>query len=373
MEARFRIPAYIRIAFLIIAIYIFIYTLYIGQEILIPIACSLILAILLAPLVRFLVKRNVNRIAAIAIALVVAFLFALGFIYFIASQMSLFNTALPMMREKYHIFQGQATQWLAVHFNISVQKGNEWFDKTKSEIMSNGNAFLAKTILTISGVLILIFLIPVYVAMILYYEPLLLVFGKKIFSREHHQKLEEVLIQTKAIIQSYLNGLLIEAVIVSAMNAAALLLIGIDYALLLGIVGGLLNMIPFIGGIVAVALPMLVAIFTKDSFYYALLVLAAYLLIQFIDNHYITPKIVAAKVRINALVAVIVVLIGNALWGIPGMFLALPVTGILKVIFEHIDVLRPWAYLLGDNMPAAGRNIFNLSRKKKNPLPNINK
>jgi predicted PurR-regulated permease PerM len=368
-----RIPAYIRIAFLFIAIYIFIYTLYIGQEILIPIACSLLLSILLAPLVRFLVRRKLNRVAAIGIALVVAFILLLGFIYFIASQLSIFNTALPMMREKYNLLQAQTTQWLALHFNISVQKGNAWFDKTKAEILSNGNAFLAKTILTISGVLILVFLIPVYVAMILYYEPLLLVFGKKIFQKEHHQKLEEVLILTKKIVQSYLNGLLIEAVIVSTMNATALLLLGIDYAILLGILGGLLNMIPFIGGIVAVALPVLVALFTKDSAYYALMVIASYSLIQFIDNHYITPKIVASKVRINALVAVIVVLIGNALWGIPGMFMALPVTGILKVIFEHIDVLKPWAYLLGDTMPTTGRTIFNFSKKKKSPVPDLNK
>ena len=373
MQGTFRLPVYVRMAFLFIALYIFVYALYIGREIWIPIACSFILSILLSPLVSYLVRRGVNRMAAIGIAVVLAVLLALGFLYFIASQMSLFNTALPMMREKYQLFKGEATQWIALHFNVSVQKCNAWFDKTKSDILSNGNAFLAKTILTISGVLVLVFLIPVYVAMILYYEPLLLVFGKKIFHKEHHQKLEEVLIQTKTVIQSYLNGLLIEAIIVSSMNAAALLLIGIDYAILLGILGGLQNMIPFIGGIVAVALPMLVAIFTHDSFYDALLILAAYLLIQFIDNHYITPKIVASKVRINALVAVIVVLIGNALWGIPGMFLALPVTGILKVIFGHITILRPWAYLLGDTMPAAGRNIFNFSKKKNNTVPDINK
>jgi predicted PurR-regulated permease PerM len=373
MDRLLKIPIYIKIAFLFTGIYLFIYTLYIGQQIIIPIACSFILSILLSPLVSFLVKHRVNRMLAIGTALLVAMLLALGLIYFIGSQMSLFNNALPMMREKANQFQNQATQWVSMHFNVSIQKCNAWFDKTKAEILSNGNAYMAKTILTISSVLILVFLIPVYVAMILYYEPLLLVFGKKIFDKAHHKKLEEVLIQTKAIIQSYLNGLLIESVIVSTMNATALLLLGIDYAILLGILGGLLNMIPFIGGIIAVALPMAVAIITKNSIYSALMVLFSYLVIQFIDNHYITPKIVASKVKINALVAVVVVLIGNALWGIPGMFLALPVTGILKVIFENIEALKPWAYLLGDTMPANGRNAFNFSRKKRNPVPEIQK
>lgn len=373
MDRPTKIPAYIRIAFIFIGIYIFVYTLFIGKEILLPIAYSFIMAILLAPLVAFLVRKKMKRIAAIGIALILAILITLVLTYFIASQLSLFNNALPAMREKFNVFQDQATQWIAVHFNISVQKCNAWFDKTKSEILSNGNTYVAKTLLTISGILVLVFLVPVYVAMILYYEPLLLVFAKKIFDKSNHEKLEEVLIQTKTVVQSYLTGLLIELVIVSALNASALLLLGIDYAILLGIVGGLLNMIPFVGGIVAVALPMFIAIITKSSGYYALAVLGAYLLIQFIDNHYITPKIVASKVRVNALIAVVVVLIGNAIWGIPGMFLALPVTGILKVIFEHVEVLKPWAYLLGDSMPDAGRNIFNFSRKRKQALPEIQK
>lgn len=373
MDQTAKIPAYIRIAFLFIGIYIFIYALLIGRDILIPIAYSFIISVLLAPLVAFLVRKKMNRTAAIGIALIMAVVLALMLIYFIASQLSLFNNALPAMREKFNVFQEQATQWIAIHFNISVQKCDAWFNNTKAEILSNGNTFVAKTLLTISGILVLIFLVPVYVAMILYYEPLLLVFGKKIFAKSHHQKLEEVLIQTKTVVQSYLNGLMIESVIVSALNASALLLLGIDYAILLGIIGGLLNMIPFVGGIVAVALPMFIAILTKSSGYYALAVLGAYLLIQFIDNHYITPKIVASKVRINALIAVIVVLIGNALWGIPGMFLALPVTGILKVIFEHVEGLKPWAYLLGDKMPVPGKNIFNFSRKRKQPLPETQK
>ena len=231
--------------------------------------------------------------------------------------------------------------------------------------MDNGNAVLGKTILTITGFLIAVFIVPVYVFMILYYESLLLTFTKKLFNKVHHDKLEDVMMLTKGIVQSYLNGLLIEAVIIAVMNTTALLIIGIDYAILIGIIGALLNMIPYIGGIVAVAIPMTISLITKDSAYYSLLVLLAYMLIQFIDNHYITPKIVASKVRINALVALIVVFIGNALWGIPGMFLALPVTGILKVIFEHMESMQAWAFLLGDTMPASGKYIFKFSRRKK--------
>ncbi len=131
----------------------------------------------------------------------------------------------------------------------------------------------------------------------------------------------------------------------------ALLVLGIQYALLLGIIGALLNVIPYIGGIVAVALPMMIAIATKSSAWYALYVLGLYYFIQLIDNHYIIPIIVASKVRINALFAIIVVLVGNALWGISGMFLSIPLLAIVKLICDHIDPLKPWGFLLGDTMP----------------------
>ena len=358
-----KLPFYIKFTILIVGIFFFVYILYIGQEIIVPIACSFIISILLTPLVNFFERRKFKRIVAIAISIVLAFVLVTGLVYFIASQLGMFSKAIPMMREKLNTLQYELAQWISVHFNVSIQNIDAWFTKTRNDVMNNGNAMLGKTLLTITGFLIAVFIIPVYVFMILYYEPLLLVFAKKLFNKAHHEKLLDVMQLTKKIIQSYLNGLLIEAVIIAVLNSAALMIIGVDYAILLGIIGALLNMIPFIGGIIAVAMPMAIALFTKDG-YYSIVVLLAYMLIQFVDNHYITPKIVASKVRINALIALVVVFIGNALWGIPGMFLAIPVTGILKVIFEHIEQLKPWAFLLGDDMPSSSRYIFNFSAKK---------
>jgi predicted PurR-regulated permease PerM len=102
---------------------------------------------------------------------------------------------------------------------------------------------------------------------------------------------------------------------------------------------------------VAVALPMMVAFVTKSSPWYPFYIMAAYYFIQLIDNNYIVPYIVASKVKINALFSIIVVLAGNALWGIPGMFLSIPLLAIVKLICDHIEPLKPWGFLLGDTMP----------------------
>jgi predicted PurR-regulated permease PerM len=148
-----------------------------------------------------------------------------------------------------------------------------------------------------------------------------------------------------------LVGLIIEAIIVAVLDTTALLILGIDYAILLGIIAALLNVIPYIGGLVAVALPMIVAIATKSTAWYAFYVLVMYYIIQLFDNNFIVPYIVASKVKINALFSIIVVFVGNALWGIPGMFLSIPMLAIVKLIFDHIEPLKPWGFLLGDTMP----------------------
>jgi predicted PurR-regulated permease PerM len=100
---------------------------------------------------------------------------------------------------------------------------------------------------------------------------------------------------------------------------------------------------------------MLVALATKSSGMYAIYVLAVYYAIQLIDNHYVVPIIVASKVKINALFSIIIILGGNALWGISGMFLSLPILAIVKIIFDHIEPLKPWGFLLG-NTQGGDRN-----------------
>ncbi len=170
----------------------------------------------------------------------------------------------------------------------------------------------------------LVFLIPVYVFMFLFYEPLLLEFLRRLFGKDNRSQVSGIITEVKTVIQSYLTGLVIEFAIMATLNSAALLILGIEYAILLGIIGALLNVIPYIGGLVAVALPMMVAFVTKTSVWYVVYVLAAYYFIQLVDNNYIVPKIVASKVKINALVSIIVVLAFGALWGIPGMFLSIP-------------------------------------------------
>jgi predicted PurR-regulated permease PerM len=366
-----KLPVYVAFSQITIGILAFFYLIYIGQDILIPLVFALILSILLNPVVNFLDRKGMNRIIGILLSITLLVLVVGGILYFIGSQLTLFSDALPELREKFTILMNDVITWCTETFRISKVKLDNWLTFQKGETVNNAGDMIGGALTTISGFFIIVFLIPVYIFLFLFYKPLLLDFVSQIFKKDKHGTVAEVLASTKSLIQRYLVGLLIEMAIIATMNSTLLLIIGVDYAILFGIIGSIFNLIPYIGGIIAIALPMLMA-FTTGTPMQALFVLLGYIVVQLIDNNYIIPKIVAAKVKVNALISVIVVLIGGALWGIAGMFLSIPMTALIKVIFDRIQPLKPLGFLIGDTMPPIGKDLFRVYSVKIGIKPDEN-
>lgn len=350
-EQDLKLPFYARATLFLLGFFALVAMLYIARGIVVPIIFALIIAILLQPVVDLFVRIKINRLLSIALTLLLTLIVIAGFGALLFSQASRFSESWPLLVDRFTLILNDSITWASGYFDIKPQKIHEWVLKTKGEIINTSSAAIGQTLVSVGSTLVIIFLVPVYVFMILYYQPLLLDFIKRLFAESHQSQVSEVVSQSKTVIQHYLVGLVIEVVIVAVLDTSALLILGIDYAILLGIIGALLNMIPYIGGLVAVALPMMIAVATKSSAWYALYVLMAYYFIQLVDNNYIVPIIVSSKVKINALFSIIVVIAGNALWGIPGMFLSIPLLAIIKLIFDHIEPLKPWGFLLGDTMP----------------------
>jgi predicted PurR-regulated permease PerM len=355
-DERFKSTFYTRATIFLVGMLAFFTILYLARSILIPIVFSIIIAIVLHPVVTFFRRIGINRIVAITITLLLTFLVILAFGSLLISQASRFGDSWPVLVDKFTVLINQAIEWVSGYFDLNEVKINDWLLRIQDELIKFSSAIIGQTLVIVGGGLIILFLLPVYIFLILFYQPLLIEFIRRLFGSTGHQgKVSEIVAQIKNVIQRYLIGLVIEFIIMATLETVSLILLGIDYAVFLGIIGALLNVIPYIGGLVAVAMPMIVALATESSPVYALYILVVYYLIQLIDNNYIVPKIVASKVRINALFSIIVVLAGNALWGIPGMFLSIPLLAIVKLIFEQIEYLKPWGYLLGDSMPPADK------------------
>jgi len=147
----------------------------------------------------------------------------------------------------------------------------------------------------------------------------------------------------------YIVGLLIEMVIVFALNSVGFLILNIKYALFLALVAALLNLVPYIGMLIANIFCMVITFVFSENIYDVVWVGAILAVVQFVDNNFLMPWIVGSKVKINALVTLLGVLTGGALWGISGMFLSIPALAVLKVIFDRVQSLKPYGLLLGDD------------------------
>lgn len=358
-----RPPLYVKFSLIIIGLLAFFYILYVGRVIIVPIVFATLIAILLNPLVNFLCNNGINRILSITFSVLLTLAVVAGLVAFISWQAQTFSGTFSALEERFDSLYNESITWFSTTFKIEEQSINDWINHIRQQVGDNSGVFIGKTITTISSVLAFVFLLPVYIFMILFYKPLLLDFIACLFPRAQHDAVVEVLSEIKVVIQSYLGGLLLETAIVAVLNSAGFLIVGLQYAVLLGIIGAILNLIPYIGGLVAISLPMILALATKSPSA-VIIVAAIYLVVQFIDNNVIVPRIVASRVRLNALVSIIIVLVGGALWGIMGMFLAIPLVAITKVIFDRIEPLKPWGYLLGDDMPPITKQIFRPLRKR---------
>ena len=357
-----KLPFYIKSTIVLVGVIAFCYLMFIGRGVIIPFVFALFIAILTNPLVNFLTRKKINRIVAIFLSVLLVLLFTAALLFFISLQISAFSETFPHFKEKFNAVLTALVNWSSQVLHMDPASIQRWLSETQATATKSISGGVAPALLSVGGSLVFVVIIPVYVFLILYYKSLLLTFVGKLFHVRHHQTVMEILQSTNIIIRSYLTGLLIEGIIVAVLNSIALLVLGVEYAILLGISGAILNVIPFIGGIVAVALPMLVAFVTRSPLS-ALLVFILYIIIQFIDNHYLIPYIVASKVRINALAAIVVVLLGDVIWGIPGMFLSIPLTALVKVICDHIEPLKPYGFLLGDDIPIS-QKLFNFKKVK---------
>ena len=360
MDTSVKFPFYAKASLFLIGLYVFTAILYLTQDVILPLIYATGVAIQLSPVIGFLAKKGINRVVAIAGVLIIAVLIVGALIALLVSQASMLRTAWPHLVTKLHEFINQVVDWVSGYLNLSPDKINGWISETTSEFMKNRNAAIGVTLTTMSGILSATILTPVYIFMILFYQPHLLAFVHNIFGADNDKKVSEILTETRVVVKGYIGGLFGEFVIIAILNSIGLLILKMDYAILLGVIGAVLNVIPIIGGIICIALFVIIALLTKSPLY-IIYVLGLYALIQFIDDHYIFPRIVGAKVKLNLLISIIAVIVGDALWGIPGMFLAIPITAVLKIIFDRVETLKSWGFLFGDTIRSTGKSKFSLA------------
>ena len=348
-----RTPFYKRLCFNLSSIALIVFVLYVGQGILIPFFFAILLATLLLPINNFLERKGINRIIAILLSLLFSLIIIAGIIWFMVNQIVNFFDDMPAIHSRLDTLSDAIQKWVRETFDVTIRKQDQLVIELKKNTSAAG--ILGTTFVSVTQAISYFVLLPIYTFLVLYYRDLIKKFLVETFKDGKEEEVRHILQESRAISQSYIAGLLIELTIVFALNAIGFWILGIKYALFLAIVSALLNLIPYIGMLTANVLCMLITLISSEVMRVSDIIWVGVILlvVQFFDNNFLMPLVVGSKVRINALVTLVGVLVGGALCGIPGMFLSIPGLAVLKVIFDRVDGLRPYGVLLGDFNPAA--------------------
>ena len=241
-------------------------------------------------------------------------------------------------------------KWIVSTFHVSFREQNAYLNNAAEKIKNSGTGYLGSTFLSVTETIMLMILLPIYTFLILYYRDLIRAFLYGVFPKAQSEKVTIVVRESKTMIHNYIVGLMIEMAIVAVANSFGLMMLGVKYAIFFGVLAAVLNIIPFIGMFTAVLFTVLVTLTTSTHTSDVIWVVVIMYSIHIIDVNILMPKIVASKLRINALMSILGVVIGGALTGVAGLFLSVPAIALVKIICDEVDDLKPWGALLGDDI-----------------------
>jgi len=332
----------------LLAISLIVYILYVTQTVVLPILFSVILAVMVYPIARFIEKIGLNRALSTIISLLIAILIFSGITYLIVIQVIDISKDAATITDKLEVVFNNSLKWVTDTFHISQ---NELANKALKELesaLSTISKYMMTFFSSFGSVLTASILVPIFAFFFLYYRDFFKSFFIKAFKSTPQENVEETLSKMYDALQNYMVGQLTVMSIVAILNTVGLYFIGIQYAWFFGVLASLLMILPYVGIAIGSIFPAIFALATMDSPYYALAVVGWFQFVQFLEGNFITPNIVGGKVSLNPMVSMLAIILGGMLFGFAGFILALPIAALLKVMFDSIPQLEAFGFLLGD-------------------------
>jgi len=336
----------------------------IASDILMPIIMAFFISIVILPIFRFLTRYRVPESLAIILPILLLAIILGLIVWFFSAQIGLLVSDFPQIKENVNIHLKSLSGWIYSISNYSSEQQVAFINKNTNDLLSFAGKTASGAAVTLSSVFVFVGLLPIYIYLILFYKSILLRFMFMWFNESHHEKVKEAIYETETIIKSYLVGLLIQVTYMTVLLGGILMLIGIKHALLIGVIFAFLNLIPYVGALLGNIIGVLLTVTSSTELWPIVTVLGVIAGVQFLDNNILMPRIVGSKVKINALFAILGVIIGGNVAGVSGMFLSMPIIAVLKVVFDRTEMFKQWGVLLGDERPARSPMSFPIFRKK---------
>ncbi len=338
----------VRLACVLFSIIAIVYISIVGKSLLVPLVMGFLVSMLLLPFSNFMERKlKFPRILSSLVSPILFTLVVLGVFFLIGTQVAHFQEDLPEFKEQITDLFHKAQVFVYDRFGVSEEEQIQYIAKNAEDVLKKGSGFLGTAVSSITSIIASSTFVFLSIFFFLLYRSHLVKFIVWCFPPKEGKRVKFVVSEVQAIIKQYIFGLMIQVVAVSTLMFIAYSIIGIKYALLFAILCGVLNLIPYIGIFTATVLAAIVTLATGEPIQ-ALWVIIAVIVVNSIDGNIITPKIIGSKVSLNSFVVLFGIVAAESIWGIAGMFLAIPILAILKIIFDNVDGLRPYGFVLGE-------------------------
>lgn len=327
-------------------IVLLIYGLVEAKTLLYPIVMAMLFTFLLLPVANYLEKKGLTRILTnfiviFAIASVIALV-----MYLMYSQVGVLLKEAPDLKDQAQANVESIAGSISKRIGVSTVEFKTWVNKHISNL--GDNQFFVSTIIpSTTATIMAIGLMPVYIFLMLYYRDKFYKFLMMIFPERVHDKAVRVITEISQVTIHYMRGVFFVVLILCVLNSVGLMIVGVKFAILMGILSALCNFIPYFGTLIGALFPLAMAIFAGDSSNEVVGVVVLFIIIQFTENNILTPNITGGSVQINPFVTIISIIVGGMIWGIPGMFVVVPLVGMLKIVLANYRPTKPLAFLIG--------------------------
>lgn len=318
--------------------------LYYAKAFLIPLSIGGVIATLFLPFCKWMEVKKTPKVLAVFTCLLILLVFISGMVFLFGWQVSAlasdFNLIKQSMIEKGAVIQ----QYIFNHLGIAIEK--------QSQILIAEQPSLSNIMQAVFGSVKTIFIhfimVLAYIFLLLYYRSHIKDFFIRLTPIDQRDEMNQVLSNTVRVAQQYLLGLSKMIFCLWVMYGIGFGILGVNNFIFFAILCGLFEIIPFIGNITGTTLTVLAAAIHGANTPILLGIVATYGIVQFIQGWFLEPLILGPQVKINPLFTIITLILGELVWGIPGIVLAIPITAMLKIIFDHIEPLKPYGFLIGE-------------------------
>ncbi|PRY11947.1 putative PurR-regulated permease PerM [Pontibacter ummariensis] len=343
-----KLPHYFKCVIILLGLILLMWVLQTFRSVLVPLSFAMLFALLLLPLTRDMENLRVPRPLAIMLSIVLVVVVLGLVIWFLSMQLISLTTELDTISGNISDLVDRVQNFLYEKFGIIPSNRSDLVRNAIGSLQDIATTFLGNTISMTTGALAALTIVPIFVFCLLYYRDHLEQFMFKFVAKDRRGNMTQALTNIQHVVQSYISGLMIVIFIVSLLNSAGLLILGVKYAVFFGVFASILTIIPYIGILIGALLPALFTLAMTGHLIDAVLVIGVFMFVQFLEGNFITPFVVGSKVSINPFAAILALLIGGVIWGPAGMILSIPFIAMLKVVFDAYPPLEPFGFLLAD-------------------------